>query len=58
MWGDLMKQYSDLEYLRLSKGQKFTYKLTSFFTAIPRGIGHFFANIGLYIKKGVTVVVS
>ena len=41
-----MKQYSDLEYLRLPKGQKFTYKLASFFAAIPRGIGHFFANIG------------
>ena len=31
-----MKRYSDLEYLRLSKGQKFLYKLTSFFAAIPR----------------------
>ncbi len=48
-----MKQYSDLEYLRLSKGQKFSYKLGSFFAAIPRGIGHFFANIGKYIKNGV-----
>ena len=49
-----MKRYSDLEYLRLSKGQKFLYKLTSFFAAIPRklwnlvlSIGRFFKNIGL-----------
>ena len=48
-----MKQYSDLEYLRLSKGQKFTYKLTSLLAAIPRGIGRFFANIGKGIKNGV-----
>ncbi len=48
-----MKQYSDLEYLRLSKGQRFTYKLTSLLAAIPRGIGHLFANIGKYIKNGV-----
>jgi arabinogalactan oligomer/maltooligosaccharide transport system permease protein len=48
-----MKQYSDLEYLRLSKGQKFQYKLSSFFAGIPRalwgficGIGRFFAGIG------------
>ena len=30
-----MKRYSDLEFLKLSKGQKFLYKLTSFFAAIP-----------------------
>ena len=47
----MMKQYSDLEYLRLSKWQKFLYKIVSFFCAIPRAIGHFFKNIGGYIKK-------
>ena len=53
-----MKRYSDLEYLRLSKGQKFLYKLTSFFAAIPRGmwnlvlsIGRFFKNLGLGIGR-------
>ncbi len=51
-----MKQYSDLEYLRLSRWQKFVYKLLSFFSAIPLAIGHFFANIGGWIKKGVTAV--
>jgi len=46
-----MKRYSDLEYLRLSKGQKFLYKLASFFLAIPRGIGTFFLGIGRFFKK-------
>ena len=40
-----MKKYSDLEYLRLSKGQKLLYKLKSFFCAIPRAIGAFFLRI-------------
>ena len=46
-----MKRYSDLEYLRLSKGQKFLYKLTSFFASIPRAIGNFFLSIGLFLKN-------
>ena len=53
-----MKRYSDLEYLRLSKGQKFQYKLTSFFVAIPRklwglvlAIGRFFKNLGVGIAR-------
>ena len=53
-----MKRYSDLEYLQLSKGQKFLYKLQCFFAAIPRklwnfvlAIGHFFKKIGLGIAK-------
>ena len=41
-----MKRYSDLEYLRLSKGQKFLYKLTSFFAAIPRGMWNLVLSIG------------
>ncbi len=53
-----MKQYSDLEYLRLSKWQKFLYKIVSFFCAIPRAIGHFFKNIGGYIKKAALAVVG
>ena len=49
-----MKRYSDLEYLRLSKGQKFAYNFTSFFAGIPQalknagiGISRFFKKIGL-----------
>ncbi len=47
-----MKKYSDLEFLRLSKWERFVYKLVSFFAAIPVGlkngvvgIGKFFANV-------------
>ncbi len=47
-----MKRYSDMEYLRLSKWQKFVYKLVSFLVGIPLGIGHFFAKIGSAIKNG------
>ena len=46
-----MKRYSDLEFLRLSKGQKFLYKLTSFFAAIPRAIGNFFLGIARFFKN-------
>ena len=46
-----MKKYSDLEFLRLSKGEKFLYKLTSFFAAIPRTIGRFFMKIALFFKN-------
>ena len=46
-----MKRYSDMEFLRLSKGQKFLYKLTSFFASIPRAIGRLFAAIGLFFKN-------
>ena len=41
-----MKKYSDLEFLRLSKGQKFLYKIVSFFASIPGAIGRFFLGIG------------
>ena len=30
-----MKKYSDLEYLQLSKWERFQYKFLSFFAAIP-----------------------
>ena len=46
-----MKRYSDLEFLRLTKGQKFLYKLTSFFASIPRAIANFFLAIGRFFKN-------
>ena len=46
-----MKKYSDLEFLRLSKSEKFLYKLTSFFASIPRAIGNFFLAIGRFFKN-------
>ncbi|MBQ1648437.1 MAG: sugar ABC transporter permease, partial [Bacteroidales bacterium] len=53
-----MKLYSDLEYLKLSKGQKFLYNLRCFFAAIPRwfakigiAIGRFFKNLFLGIGR-------
>ena len=41
-----MKKYSDLEFLRLSKWNKFVYKFLSFFAAIPKAILNFFVKIG------------
>ena len=46
-----MNRYSDLEFLRLSKGQKFLYKLTSFFASIPLAIANFFLAIGRFFKN-------
>ena len=46
-----MKRYSDLEFLRLSKGRKFLYNFLSFFAAIPRDIGKLFVGIGRFIKN-------
>ena len=53
-----MKQYSDLEFLRLSKGKKALYKLLRFFAAIPKkfadlgiGIGRFFKNCALAVGR-------
>ena len=48
-----MAQLSDLEFLKLSKWQKFGYKLGRFFTGIPKGIGHFFLMIWNALKKGI-----
>ena len=53
-----MKRYSDLEYLRLSKGQRFANKLAAFFTGIPGAIGRFFIKIGLAIKNGFMALVN
>ena len=46
-----MKRYSDLEYLRLSKWQKFVYRLAAFFCGIPQALVHFFKSIGGFFKK-------
>ena len=46
-----MKKYSDLEYLKLSKWNKFLYKLASFFASIPVAIGNFFLKIGRFFKN-------
>ena len=51
-----MKKYSDLEYLRLSKWNKFTYRFLSFFASIPVAIWNGIKNIGLWFKKaGLTI---
>ena len=52
-----MKHYSDLEYLRLSKGQKRLYKLTSFFTGIPRALWGLICSIGRLLKNGFGSIV-
>jgi len=46
-----MRHYSDLEYLQLSKGRKFGYRIASFFTGIPKAIWGFIKKIGLWFKK-------
>ena len=51
-----MAQLSDLEYLKLAKGQKFGYRIGRFFAGIPKA----FANLGKKVwgglKKGGTAV--
>ena len=51
-----MSQLSDLEFLKLSKGQKFVYKITRFFTGIPKAILGFFLKIWGFLKKGGTAI--
>ena len=46
-----MKHYTDLEFLKLSKGQRFGYRVASFFTGIPKGIWGGIKKIGLFFKK-------
>ena len=41
-----MKHYSDLEYLQLSKGKRFGYRVASFFTGIPKALWNFVKKIG------------
>ena len=51
-----MKKYSDLEYLKLSKGKKLLYKLTSFFCSIPQKfLGLFVALWNLIKMIGVKI---
>ena len=51
-----MKKYSDLEYLKLSKGQKLLYKVKSFFCAIPQKILGLFVALWNLIKNACTIV--
>ena len=60
-----MKQYSDLEYLKLNKFQRLLYKVARFFVGIPRwflnlfiAIGRFFKKVGIKIKDEVVDIVK
>ena len=60
-----MKKIDELEYLKLSKWNKFVYRFLSFFAAIPgklwglvKGIGNFFKNIGLGIGRECKDIVT
>ena len=46
-----MNRYSDLEYLRLSRGQKFAYNFTSFFAGIPQALKNAGIGIGRFFQK-------
>ena len=46
-----MKLNDELEYLKLSKWQKFVYRFKSFFTSIPKKLGNGFLKIGHFFKK-------
>ena len=48
-----MKQYSDLEYLRLSKGQRLGYKIAHFFSSIPGALLRGVQSIGRGIGSAV-----
>ncbi len=41
-----MKQLTDLEYLRLSKGQRLLHRIASFFVSIPKGLLNILKTIG------------
>ena len=51
-----MKQYSDLEILRLSKWQRFLYKLGAFFVSIPHGIAGLFLSLWSIIRNAAQKV--
>ena len=60
-----MKQYSDLEYLKLSRGKRLLYRLTSFFLSIPKGLWQLLLKLwstvkkfGLFLGREVTDVIS
>jgi len=40
-----------LDYVQMTKGQRFAYRIKSFFTGIPGAIKKFFAIVGAIIKK-------
>lgn len=60
-----MKKYSSLEYLKLTKLQRFFYKLKCFFAGIPLffkkiglAIGRFFKKLGIGIKNEVLDIIN
>lgn len=53
-----MRKYTDLEFLKLSKWQKFGYRLGRFFTGIPVGIWNFIKKIGKGVANGVRAIGS
>ena len=46
-----MKEYTDLELLKLTKAQRGGYKFKKFFASIPGKFKAFFINIGLFFKN-------
>ena len=46
-----MAKLSDLEFLRLSKGRKFLYRIGQFFASIPRGIANIFVKLWEFLKN-------
>ena len=53
-----MKRYTDLEYLKLSKINRFFYRFLSFIIAIPLKLLNFIKLIGKYIAKFSKKVVN
>ena len=51
-----MKHYTDLEYLKLSKWQRFGYRFTHFFAGIPKAIWGFLKRIGTWLKTAAQKV--
>ena len=51
-----MSTYSDLEFLKLTKGQKFLYRLKQFFISIPKAIANFFIAIFNALKSGCQTI--
>ena len=53
-----MKKLNDLEFLKLSKINRFFYKFAYFFVSLPFKVWSFIKKIGKYIKKGFLRVVA
>ena len=51
-----MKHYSDLEYLKLSKWQRFGYRFLSFFAGIPQWFLNLFKTIGLFFVNAAKAI--